>query len=63
MKLLQTKEQFKSTPFITAPIPDNLVAIMSIENLQKQGYEILNPLEKAFYQAEGIMLNRDTASI
>lgn len=61
MKLLQTKEQFESTPFLTAPIPDNLVAIMSIENIQKQGYKILNPLEKAFYQAQGIMLNRDTA--
>jgi len=59
MKLVKQHAQFNETPYLTKPIPQQLVDTLSLKDFDKDGYEVPAPLERAYYEAEGIELNNE----
>jgi len=57
MILKKTKNDFENRPFISTLIPTQFLYNYSLDDFDKDGYEVPNPLERAYYEAEGIDLN------
>ena len=57
MKLVNLNPQFNQFPFLTTPINQQLVDNLRLDHFDKDGYEVPTPLERCFYEAQGIDLN------
>jgi hypothetical protein len=57
MKLVKTQEQFNPNPYLTKPVEREMVLTLSVKDFDKDGYEVPNPLERLYYEAERVILN------
>ena len=57
MILQKIKTEFDASPYLTTPVPQAIVDTYSLKDFDKDGYEVPAPLERAFYDAQGIKLN------
>jgi hypothetical protein len=58
MKLEKQDVNFVDFPYLTNPIDQSLVNTLSLKDFDKDGYEVATPLEIAYYEANGIELNK-----
>lgn len=59
MQLQRTNVSFNKTPFLTVPIDEELVKTLKLRDFDKDGYEIPTPLERLYYEAQGVNLNKE----
>ena len=59
MKLVNLHPTFTKTPYLTNTIDQKLVEQLRLDHFDKDGYEVPTPLERCFYEAQGIELNCD----
>ena len=59
MQLVKQDAEFTSRPYLTKSIPQSLVENLSLRDFDKDGYEVPAPLERAYYDIEGIRLNHE----
>lgn len=59
MQLYRTQAQFNPTPYLTVPIPKELLETLPLRDFDKDGYEVPSPLEQLHYEAQGVNLNRE----
>jgi hypothetical protein len=59
MHLKKILNEFDTNPYLTTAIPDTLVDTLSLKDFDKDGYEVPAPLERAYYDIQGIKLNHD----
>jgi hypothetical protein len=57
MKLVNLQPTFTNTPYLTNPIDQQLVEQLRLDHFDKDGYEVPTPLERCFYEAQGVDLN------
>jgi hypothetical protein len=59
MKLVKQNALFNNYPYLTKPIPHAIIDSYSLKDFDKDGYEVPAPLERAYYDIEGIKLNHE----
>jgi hypothetical protein len=59
MRLKWHNASFNPFPYLTTPIPEEKLYSYSLKDFDKDGYEVPAPLERMFYDAEGIELNNE----
>src|SRR6056297_3360067 len=59
MKLKNLRHTFEQEPYLTTPIDRYLVETLKLQDFDKDGYEILTPLEKLHYEANQTELNKE----
>jgi hypothetical protein len=59
MKLRNLNPSFTENPYLTQPIERNLVETLKVQDFDKDGYEILTPIEKLHYDAMNKTLNEE----
>jgi len=59
MRLVNCKPAFETSPYLTEPLPEELLLQLSVKDFDKDGYEVPNPLERAYYERAGVELNRE----
>mgnify|MGYP006272507367 CR=1 FL=1 len=59
MKLRNQNPAFTEQPYLTQPIERNLVETLKLQDFDKDGYEILTPIEKLHYDAMNKELNEE----
>jgi hypothetical protein len=59
LELVRQHEEFSESPYLTKSIPQHIVDTYSLKDFDKDGYEVPAPLERAYYEAEGIKLNHE----
>ena len=59
MKLRNLNPTFTAQPYLTQPIERNLVETLKLQDFDKDGYEILTPIEKLHYDAMNKELNEE----
>jgi len=59
MKLIKQGAVFNNSPYLLNPIDPHKVNTLSLKDFDKDGYEVPAPLERAFYEAQGIKLNHE----
>jgi len=59
MILKKITNDFDPNPYLTNPIPQELVEHLSLKDFDKDGYEVPAPLERAYYDIQGIKLNHE----
>ena len=59
MKLRNLNPAFTENPYLTQPIERNLVETLKVQDFDKDGYEILTPIEKLHYDAMNKTLNEE----
>ena len=59
MKLRNLNPTFTEQPYLTQPIERNLVETLKLQDFDKDGYEILTPIEKLHYDAMNKELNEE----
>jgi len=59
MKLKNLNPTFTDSPYLTQPIERNLVETLKVQDFDKDGYEILTPIEKLHYDAMNKTLNEE----
>jgi hypothetical protein len=59
LELVKLNAQFNEEPYLTKPIPQSLANSLPLKDFDKDGYEVPAPLERAYYDAQGIKLNHD----
>ena len=59
MKLKNLNPTFTDSPYLTQPIDRNLVETLKVQDFDKDGYEILTPIEKLHYDAMNKTLNEE----
>ena len=59
MKLVKQDNNFDASLYLKTPIPQPLIDNLVLKDFDKDGYEVPAPLERAFYDAQGIKLNYD----
>lgn len=57
MKLINQGAGFTNSPYLLTPIDQTALTTLSLKDFDKDGYEVPAPLERAFYEAQGIELN------
>jgi hypothetical protein len=57
MKLRNLNPSFTENPYLTQPIERHLVETLKVQDFDKDGYEILTPIEKLHYDAMNKTLN------
>lgn len=57
MRLKNLGHSFETEPYLTEPIDRHLVETLKLQDFDKDGYEILTPLEKLHYEANQTVLN------
>jgi hypothetical protein len=57
MRLENLGHSFEPEPYLTEPIDRHLVETLKLQDFDKDGYEILTPLEKLHYEANQTVLN------
>lgn len=57
MKLRNLNPEFTANPYLTKPIERHLVETLKLQDFDKDGYEILTPIEKLHYDAMNRELN------
>jgi hypothetical protein len=59
MKLKNLGHTFEQEPYLTTPIDRHLVETLKLQDFDKDGYEILTPLEKLHYEKNKAELNEE----
>jgi len=59
MKLRNLNPSFTENPYLTQPIERHLVETLKLQDFDKDGYEILTPIEKLHYDAMNRQLNTE----
>lgn len=59
MILVNLEPKFDPTPYLTTPIDHTSLETLRLDHFDKDGYEVPTPLERMFYEAEGIDLNNE----
>ena len=59
MKLRNLNPEFTENPYLTQPIERHLVETLKLQDFDKDGYEILTPIEKLHYDAMNRELNTE----
>jgi len=59
MKLKNLNPAFTDSPYLTQPIERHLVETLKVQDFDKDGYEILTPIEKLHYDAMNKTLNEE----
>jgi hypothetical protein len=59
MKLRNLNPEFTANPYLTQPIERHLVETLKLQDFDKDGYEILTPIEKLHYDAMNRELNTE----
>jgi hypothetical protein len=59
MKLINLHAKFETFPYLTRAVPQGILENYSLKDFDKDGYEVPAPLERAFYDVEGIELNHE----
>lgn len=59
MLLKKTDCEFASSPFLTTLIPTEYLYTKSLKDFDKDGYEVPNLIERAYYEAHGVKLNHE----
>jgi hypothetical protein len=59
LQLIKQNASFNESLLLTKPIPQHFIDTYSLKDFDKDGYEVPAPLERAYYEAQGIKLNYD----
>jgi len=59
MKLKNLGHTFEQEPYLTTPIDRHLVETLKLQDFDKDGYEILTPLEKLHYEENKAEINQE----
>lgn len=59
MKLVRQNTEFTRAPFLTTLIPTQYLYTLPLKDFDKDGYEVPNLIERAYYEAQGIILNHE----